>query len=136
MPDNAPSSLLVILVLSSLMVMGIASFQASLFASYNIQSDDLEYLSRAANVSSDITNLKESIDETQVLTGIDPLDMFFAGTYNTLKLLFSVGDIYGNFLNDIGKLIGVPGWAIGGVLSLIAIVIMFGIIQMIVKYKS
>lgn len=136
MPDNRISSLFVIIVITSLVITGISVFQSSIYSNYGIAADDIGYLSAASNASDQISELSDSLQNPQVITGLAPLDQFLVGAYNGLKLMFNAGNIYTEFLNSLGEQFQIPGWAIGGVITIVFIIIVFGIIQMIVKIKS
>lgn len=128
------SSLYTSLMLGALFVIGFSLTQADLFGNYGKSTSDLSYLNVTSDVINQTSNIKDSIENT-VITGIQPLDQFIASTYQTVKLLFGVIDIYNSFVSDVASLLGLPaefgGILITVIMTIITLVVIFAIIRII-----
>lgn len=133
--ENRPSLLYAGLIMASMLIIGIGIYQGEIMANYGGSVEDLAYLDKSTEVADQITGLKESIETTKI-TGIAPLDMFIAGTYNTLKLVFGVGDLYTTFITNIAFVIGIPGWAVALIIVGILTSILFGVVSIIAKWRA
>lgn len=128
------SSMYIALLFGAIIVVGLSAVQADVYMNYGKTPSDLHYLNATADVINQTGNIKESIENT-VITGIQPLDQFIASTYQTVKLLFGVIDIYDSFVSDVASLLGIPV-SVGGVLvaiimTIITLVVIFAIIRVV-----
>lgn len=133
--ENRPSLLYAGLILASLAIIGIGVFQGEIMSNYGGSIEDITYLNKSTEVADQITGLKDSI-ETVKITGIDVLDLFIAGTYNTVKLVFGVGDLYTTFITNIAFVLGIPGWAVTLVIVGVLCSILFGVVSIITKWRA
>jgi hypothetical protein len=136
MGGNRPSELFIMIIIASGVILGIISFQADLFENYSVDiPEEYSYLYEAGNATEDITQIKEAIDETEIF-GIEPLDMFIGGVYRSLQAIFGLGNVYTAFVSNMASILNIPAFAVGIAIAAITTVILFGVIQMIVKFKG
>lgn len=133
--ENRPSMLYIALIMGSMVILGLGVYQAELMTNYGGSTDDLTYLDKSSEISDQITDIKDSIETTKV-TGIDILDAFIVGVYNTLKLFFGIGDLYTTFITNIAGTMGLPGWAVTGIIVTVFTSIIFGVVSIITKWRS
>lgn len=132
--QNRPSKLYLGLIFGAMVVVGLSMFQADLYGNYGKSTGDLDYLDVSQDVVAEAEALKENIENTQI-TGYEPLDSFIAGTYNTLKLLFGIGDIYTTFITNIATVLQIPGVFVNMAIAAVAISVIFMIVKVITKVE-
>jgi len=132
--DGRPSKLYVALLFAAIGVVGLSMFQADLYGNYGMDTENLTYLDVSKEVVDETSEIKESIDNTQV-TGIEPLDQLIAGVYNAFKLLFGIGNIYSTFVQGVAEALKVPGFFIDVLLAIVVVSITFMVIRIISKME-
>lgn len=132
--DSRPSKLYMSLILSAIGLVGMAFFQADLYGNYDMETQDLDYLDVSQDVVDETTAIKDSLENTEV-TGIQPLDQFIAGVYNSLKLLFGIGGIYTSFVTSISGALMIPGFFVDIIVAAVFVSIVFMIIKVITKWE-
>ena len=136
MGGNRASEMFIMILLASGIISGLVIFQGNLFHNYNMDlPEEYSYLNEAQNVSEDITNIKANIENPKI-TGIEPLDIFIAGVYGGLKAIFGLGNVYVSFVTSLESILKIPAFAVNVVLAAITTVILFSVIQMIIKFKG
>jgi len=132
------SSMYIALLFGAVVVIAFSAVQADIYGNYGKTPSDLSYLNATAGVINQTGNIKESIENT-VITGIQPLDQFIASTYQTVKLLFGIIDIYDSFVSDVASLLGIPvslsGILVNIIMTIITLVVIFAVIR-IVTHES
>lgn len=128
--EVTPSRIYISVIFGAMLILGFGIIQADLYANYGMSPNDLGYLDASSSVIEKTGELKQNIENTQI-TGIQPLDSFIAGTYNTLKLFFGVGDVYGSFVTDAARVLQIPGEFVVLIGAAISITLVFMTIRII-----
>lgn len=136
MPENTISNLYIMLLVASGMIIGISYFVGDFMNNYGQTAPEFSYLNKTGQITGNITDVYNKTIEVRGITGIDILDKFITGIYESIKLTFNIGDLYTAFIGDLASYIGIPGWAISIAIAGVFCVILFGIISLVLKWKA
>ena len=130
------TGILISLIIVSGVIIGITAFTGDVLDNYGIASDDLTYLNKTSEINTKVTEIKDTIEDTQI-TGVEVIDLpltFIAGAYSALKLLLNIPDIMMTLLMEAGEVIGIPAWAIAMGTAIVVIIIVFVVLRAILKW--
>jgi hypothetical protein len=127
--DTKISTLYMAMIFGAAIVIGLTMIQADLFGNYGVTSPDLSYLNVSQGISDRAADLRDTLNRD--ISSNNPLDMLLAGVYNSLSILFGIGDLYATFLTNIGSALSIPAPFIGLGIAAIFVIVLFGIFTII-----
>lgn len=132
--DGQIKNLIITGLLVSAVVLGFSGFTSSMATEYSVSSEDVSYLNVTSEMQTHVNELEESIRGAETST-VSFIDVLATGTFETLKLMFSLPNIFGALLTDISVMIGLPVWVTGTIMAIITVIVVFGIIKVITKVE-
>lgn len=107
----------------------------------NVSSSNFTMFNKTAELSQLAGNVSETV-QSQQTSGVDIMNipfMIITGAYQTVIMLFSLGDIMISLVSGIGIIaasVGISlGWAIGIVYTIIIVTIAFALLAMLMKWE-
>lgn len=127
-------TLIILLLLFSLVVIGFSGFVGELATNYDANYTDLSYLNKTSQVQERVSVIQEALDTSDV-SAIERIQSFFSGGYSVLMLIPQSLDIFTTVVKETGQVLGLPPFVIPIVLTVITVIIVFGIISALLKYE-
>jgi len=103
----------------------------------NISDDDFtEVYDTSQDIYEISAGAKEATLEGEIEGGSTSWESMIKGSYSALRLIRSSFTLFTNITNAVAKKIGIPEFIVSIAFTIFALLIIFGIIYMLFRYKS
>jgi len=103
----------------------------------NISDDDFtEVYDTSQDIYEISSGAKEATLEGEIEGGSTSWESMIKGSYSALRLIRSSFTLFTNITNAVAKKIGIPEFIVSIAFTIFALLIIFGIIYMLFRYKS
>lgn len=132
------AELLILMIIFSGIAVGFSTFYADVYTTYNSTASpgSTAFLNKTQEISGNVTNIKNVIDQSQVTGTILDVPVIIANSlFEAFKMMFSFIDIIDAMMKDISSVLMIPEWATWTISSIASVVILFAIISALTKWE-
>lgn len=133
--------ILAVIVLSGATV-GLFGFIGGLTASYSVDTPNITFMNKSAQINSQIAQYKTSTEGIK-FTGNVYVDSILnipiyivTGIWNTILISLGIADVYSSLVTDLSNFGILVGWLAVVIIGSITVIIVFEIISLYMKRKA